>query len=146
MKKIFFILAVTVSILSLSACTTANPTKKVYAVNSVPKILNAGFSRGFENEKVSPVSEAKAGESLFMFVAVKDSGFDVTRIEVFASHDGGDEDKQTIYLNKVDGEEFIYGVDVSFKALGTWKFTFYVFDEDENQSGPFRTSLEISAK
>ncbi|MBQ5383600.1 MAG: hypothetical protein IIU46_03985 [Treponema sp.] len=147
MKKILTVFAAVFTILSLNSCAS-NPStgKKVYAVNNVPKILNAGFSYELEEKSINPVKQVKADEPMYMFVSVRDSGFDVSRIEVTAVRDEGEEDTQIINLNKIDGEEFIYGVEVSFNIPGNWKFCFYVFDEDENRSEAFRTSLEVFAR
>ena len=151
MKRFFtFLTAAILSLFAFSCSSNSGLTsdggRKVYTVDNVPIILNAGFSLEIEENRVSRLEQVKSGDHVFMFVAVRDSAFDVSKIEVTGSHDGSEEDTQTIYLNKVDGEEFIYGVDVSFKAVGKWNFVFRVFDEDGNESRPFRTSLEVTAK
>lgn len=145
-----FLTAAILSLLAVSCSSNSGLTsglgRKVYTVDNVPIILNAGFSLEIEENRVSRLEQVKSGEHVFMFVAVRDSGFDVSKIEVTGSHGDSGEDTQVIYLNKVDGEEFIYGVDVSFKAVGTWNFVFRVSDYDGNESEPFRTSLEVTEK
>ena len=93
MKKILTVFAAVFTILSLNSCAS-NPSngKKVYAVNNVPKILNAGFSYELEENSINPVKQVKADEPMYMFVSVRDSGFDVSRIEVTAVRDEGEED------------------------------------------------------
>lgn len=144
MKKIFGALVLAFCFLFLGACASSN--KKVYTVNKTPKILDAGFSFVFEKDKVAPVKQLKAGTSVYMYVAVKDSDYDVEKLVVSASRDGQEEDVQTVYLNIDSNEEFTYGVSVNFTEEGDWKFKFKVYDFDGRGSNEFITSLKVLPK
>lgn len=146
MKKKLCLIGLMISGLIMISCKTVAPTaRRSYAVNKVPKLLDAGFTYVLEKDNIKPVKEVKADVPVFMFVSLKDSDFNAEKIIVTASREGLEDDTQTIYINKADGEEYSYGVDVTFKDAGEWKFLFYIVDKKGNKSNEFRTSLNVVA-
>ncbi len=138
MKKFFLIMSVV--FLTFVSCAS---DKKVYSIEKAPKILDAGFSKVFKNEKVVSLKSVAAGETVYMYVAVKDSEFDAEKLIVTAKHEGMEDDGQTIYFNRNGGEQFYYAVEVSFKEKGLWDFDFEVYDKSGKKSNCFRTDLMV---
>lgn len=151
MKRFFLIFTLSLSALILFSCATnkvqsQSPTGKqeteVYDPRG-PQILDMGFSSSMGQNSMA-IQKIKGGNSAVLFMKLKDSEWDLSKIIVTAEKDGKKALPISIELGYQYEEEFVFAEKLDApEEKGKWVFTATAYDHRGNKSKSMSTTVIV---